>query len=236
MQSAISTMRTLRTVSLLALVLKLLSKPLRCIVRPSFRACTSRHAACSTHMCTASFRISPTAFLICTVHTCPTSPMPTCTGGVSTRLVQCIHSSNGTVSEGSCVAPAPASNMSCNMDPCVFCQENVCSEEGTCVGDACQCDPGYSGSYCQVQCCFIGETCLCAARLRCLHPIGSFQQLSAVLQHSVASILACIAVTQRTWSLLVCVSVSVSVCAYPEHPQQQYSASSNHQEGAHQAC
>ncbi|KAL0052577.1 hypothetical protein WJX82_004191 [Trebouxia sp. C0006] len=73
----------------------------------------------------------------------------TCGGGVSTRLVQCIHSSNGTVSEGSCVAPAPASNMSCNMDPCDFCQENICYGEGTCVGQACQCDPGYVGSYCQ---------------------------------------------------------------------------------------
>ncbi|KAL0020441.1 hypothetical protein WJX77_003488 [Trebouxia sp. C0004] len=73
-----------------------------------------------------------------------------CGGGVSTRLVQCIHSSNGTVSESSCVAPAPASNMSCNMDPCGFCQENVCSGEGTCAGEACQCHDGYSGLYCQV--------------------------------------------------------------------------------------
>jgi len=103
--------------------------------------------------------------------------MPACTGGVSTRLVQCIHSSNGTVSESSCIAPAPASNMSCNMDPCDFCQENVCSGEGTCVEEACQCVPGYSGSYCQVQCCFTA----CSLSLRCeasLH--ASSSQLSAV--------------------------------------------------------
>ena len=141
------------------------------------KACTSGHAACSTHKCTTPFRISSTAFLIYIVHTCPTSPMPTCAGGVSTRLVQCIHSSNGTVSEGSCVAPAPASNMSCNMDPCDFCQENVCSGEGTCVGQACQCDPGYVGSYCQVQCCFTA----CCLPLRCkalLH--ASSSQFSAM--------------------------------------------------------
>ncbi len=114
-------------------------------------------------MCTACFSNSLTAFLICTVHTCSTTPMPTCTGGVSTRLVQCIHSSNGTVSESSCVAPAPASNISCNMDPCDFCQDNVCSGEGTCVGEACQCESGYSGSYCQVQCCFTP----CSLSLRC---------------------------------------------------------------------
>ena len=40
-----------------------------------------------------------------------------------------------------------------------------------------------------------------------MHPVASFQQLSTVGQNSVTSILACIAVTQRTWPHLVCVCV-----------------------------
>ena len=51
-------------------------------------------------------------------------------------------------------------------------------------------------------------TCFDAA---CMHSVASFQQLSAVLQHIAMRILACIAVTQRTWPHLLCVSACVSV-------------------------
>ena len=170
-------------------------------------------------MCTACIGIFLTAFLSCTVHSSYATTMPMFTGGVSTRLVQCINSSSGTVSESSCVAPAPASNMSCNMDPCDFCQENVCSGEGTCIGEACQCNPGYSGSYCQVQCCLTA----CRLSLRCeasLHAL-SFQ-LSAIQRcatrqcHKHPCLHCCgpkdLVTPRARVCLCVCVCVSLSVC------------------------
>jgi len=42
-----------------------------------------------------------------------------------------------------------------------------------------------------------------------MHQAASFQQFSAVLQNNATSTLACIAVTQRIWSHLVCVCVCV---------------------------
>ena len=183
LQSAISTMRTMQTVPLLASVLKFVLTPLRRMVLPPLRACTSRHAPCSTHKCTACCSISPTAFLFCTVRTSSASPMPMFTEGGSTRLVQCVHSSNGIVPESSCVAPAPASNMSCNMDPCDFCQENVCSGKGTCAGEACRCDPGYSGSYCQVQCCCTP----CHLFWRCEPSLHAFSSQMSAIERCVAT-------------------------------------------------
>ncbi len=44
-----------------------------------------------------------------------------------------------------------------------------------------------------------------------MHQAASFQQFSAVLQNNATSTLACIAVTQRIWSHLVCVCVCVCV-------------------------
>jgi len=72
--------------------------------------------------------------------------------------------------------------------------------------------------------------CLCAARLRCMHPVASFEQWSAVLQHSVTSILACIAVTRRIWPHPMC--VRVCVCVRPpaqSHLQQCKQCDVQHQ-------
>ena len=76
-------------------------------------------------------------------------------GGLSEREVQCMHSSSGVVQDSSCIAPAPASSVSCNAPPCSFCADNVCSGQGTCIQDACQCSLGYTGMYCEVRCCQI---------------------------------------------------------------------------------
>ena len=44
-----------------------------------------------------------------------------------------------------------------------------------------------------------------------MHQVASFQQFSAVLQNNATSTLACIAVTQRIWSHLLCVCMCVCV-------------------------
>ena len=44
-----------------------------------------------------------------------------------------------------------------------------------------------------------------------MHQAASFQQFSAVLQNNATSTLACIAVTQRIWSHLLCVCMCVCV-------------------------
>ena len=73
-------------------------------------------------------------------------------GGRSIRSVKCMRSSDAMVSNSLCLAPQPAASMACNVQPCNFCHDNVCSGQGSCRGQFCQCNMGYSGQYCEVPC------------------------------------------------------------------------------------
>jgi len=182
---------------------------------PGCSGCTGRHAACSTHKCTASFSISPTAFLIFTVHTSFASPM--------LRVQE-------ESAQGLCSAYTPAMGLCQKAAVLRLHQPATCPAIWTHVTSArkmsalgkahalrrpVSVSPATALHTVRCNAASLLAACLCAARLRCMHPVASFQQLSAVLQRSVMSIRACIAVTQGTWPHLTpFVRVCVCVCVH----------------------
>lgn len=73
-----------------------------------------------------------------------------CGVGTKRRTVRCIGPDNtfDETGEGCTARMEPPTEQACNTAPCDFCDKQDCSGNGECKNQACECAPGFTGTFC----------------------------------------------------------------------------------------